>query len=142
MSGNGYIAGNWGTVLMKLADSSSSPSEASQYRRDAAHLLDIAIKVPPKDEMWLLNRVYLEQKIRKADPSGFAAFCDGIGGSAKVASACGKGLHVLTQARRGEITASERERLTCKAATWARDAAGIQDECVHARQELRKTQKR
>ena len=133
-----FVAGNWGSVLRDLANTSRDPSEADRQRRDATRLLDIAVRGAPGEEAWLLNRVYLEQNMRKGDPAGFAAYCEGMPRPARVAVACGKGLFSLVMADRVSVAGSERERLVCKAAKWAGNVPSIQAECERAKRKPRR----
>jgi hypothetical protein len=130
-------AGNWGTLLRDLANLSRDATQASKYRQNAVRLLDIAVKGAPGDDAWLRNRVYLEQDLRKRDPSGFAAYCEGIRPFARVAKACGKVL--FASINRGQVAMpdAERTRLVCKAAAWTGRDPSVQAECERAKRNLR-----
>jgi hypothetical protein len=124
-----FVAGDWGTMLRDLANATRDPAEVGRYRKNATRLLEIAIKGAPGDDAWLLNRVYLEQDILKRDPAGFAAYCEGIRPSSRVAMACGKVLFALATAKQISVSDSERKILVCKAAKWTAGAPHIQAEC-------------
>ncbi len=130
---NASVAGNWGTVLRDLANASRDPTVANQYRQNAARLLDIAAKGSHDQDAWLLNRVYLEQDIRRRDPARFASYCEGIRPFSRVAKACGNVLFALATAKQISLSDSERERLVCKAAKWTAGAPRIQAECDRER---------
>jgi hypothetical protein len=136
--GHAYIAGNWGTVLMHLANLTKPQDEAKRIQRDSAHLFEIAIETPPKDERWQLNRIYLEGFSRKRDPTGFAAYCDGLKPTGKSAVACGRVLNGLVKAGHSTLPAAETEHLACQAARWAGQDAEIQKGCDQARQRMRR----
>jgi hypothetical protein len=130
---NAAVAGNWGTTLRDLANASRDPAIANQYRQNAARLLDIAAKGSQDEDAWLLNRVYLEQDVRRRDPAGFASYCEGIRPFSRVAKACGNVLFALATAKQISVSDSERERLVCKAAKWTAGAPHIQAECDRER---------
>jgi hypothetical protein len=130
---NAPVAGNWGTTLRDLAKTSRDPAEASQYRQNAARLLEIAAKGSQDEDAWLLNRVYLEGDICKRDPAAFASYCEGIRPFTPVAVACGKVLFALVTAKQIAVSDSERERLVCKAAKWTAGAPHIQAACDRER---------
>lgn len=127
------VAGNWGTLLRDLANATRDPTVANQYRQNATRLLDIAAKGSHDQDAWLLNRVYLEQDIRRRDPAGFASYCEGIRPFSRVAKACGNVLFALATAKQISVSDSERERLVCKAAKWTAGAPHIQAECDRER---------
>jgi hypothetical protein len=133
------VAGNWGTTLRDLANTTRDPVEADRYRQNAARLLDIAAKGSQDEKAWLLNRVYLEGDIRKRDPAGFASYCEGIRPFSPVAAACGKVLFALISKGPTSLSESERAQLVCKAAKWAGDAPPIQAACKLARHKLQRT---
>ena len=133
------VAGNWGTTLRDLANTTRDPVEADRYRQNAARLLDIAAKGSQDEKAWLLNRVYLEGDIRKRDPAGFASYCEGIRPFSPVAAACGKVLFTLINKGPTSLSESERAQLVCKAAKWAGDAPPIQAACKLARHKLQRT---
>jgi hypothetical protein len=124
-----FVAGDWGTMLRDLANATRDPAEVGRYRKNAARLLEIAIRGAPGDDAWLLNRVYLEQDILKRDPAGFAAYCEGRRPFSRVAMACGKVLFALATAKQISVSDSERKILVCKAAKWTAGAPHIQAEC-------------
>jgi hypothetical protein len=135
---NAYIAGNWGTLLMDLANLTREQREADRIRQDSAHLLDIAIEVTPKDDVWRANRIYVEMKIRRTDPAGFASYCERLAPRGKIADACGRALYGLVKVGRPILPTPEIEHLACQAARWAHEAAQIQKECDQARQRMRR----
>jgi hypothetical protein len=133
----GFVAGNWGTVLRDLANSNREDPDVARYRRNAVRLLDLAGQEPKAEKAWHLNRLYLELDLRSQDPAGFAAYCDGLPNFRTVSMECGRGLYTLVR-RTGVIAESERERLMCKAAKWARHESPMQEECEKARRRSRR----
>jgi len=137
-AGRAYIAGNWGTVLMDMAKLLRTRAESERVWHESAHLLDIAIEMSPRDDVWRLNRIYVEGLNRKSDPSGFASYCEALKPKGKPTTACGRVLYGLTKSGRLSLPAADVERLVCQAARWAREDVSIQKDCEQARQRIRR----
>ena len=124
-----YVAGNFGTILMRRSQYAKDAAEARKLRLEAADLLEHAGAIDKASRDWAGNLLYLQDKLLVDDSDAMLKFCRGLQFD-DLKQRCGEMLWRHVRSRKKDLPRDTYRAAVCGAASLVGKDHKSSKECL------------